>query len=151
MAIYFIQAGTNGPIKIGQTSNGIKERMAQLQTGCPYELKLIWLYTGDDFTEQDLHKEFAHERVRGEWFRPTKDLFSFIRCNLENRFKIELPNGEPVDIIEYTTHTSIEAPGFIFDVEKDRRVVVWGIGAEERDLEVVVESAINSVIRDFRL
>ena len=71
IVIYFIQCGENGPIKIGYTDNGVETRMAQLQTGCPYELRLLWVYTGNDLTESQLHKEFAHERIRGEWFRPS--------------------------------------------------------------------------------
>ena len=83
--IYFIQAGKNGPIKIGQ-SDDPKERLNQLQTANPYELKILWLfdYDGGDWDEQAIHKEFRHELIRGEWFRPSRKLFKFIKEELYN-------------------------------------------------------------------
>lgn len=69
--IYFIQCGNNGPVKIGFTERCPINRCDELQTGCPYELKLVWQYYGRDYSEQSLHDIFSHERVRGEWFHPT--------------------------------------------------------------------------------
>jgi len=76
--IYFIQAGKNGPIKIGHTNNKVSNRMASMQVGCPYELRLLWTLNGDIKDEFNLHEMFKHERIRGEWFHPSKDLVDYI-------------------------------------------------------------------------
>jgi hypothetical protein len=98
--IYFIQCGTNGPIKVGQTDNDVKSRMTQLQTGCPYELKLLWVYTGHDYTESKIHEELSKERIRGEWFHPSKTVFDFINNELGNHFEIQTQNGRYIDFVE---------------------------------------------------
>jgi len=98
--IYFIQAGKNGPIKIGQTNNGIEERIAQLQTGCPYELRLLWCYNGDGYTEQVVHDLFKHERIRGEWFRPSPSILEFIRDEMANEQEVGLLNSDPLFVLE---------------------------------------------------
>ena len=51
MSIYFIQAGENGPIKIGKTNGDAKDRLANLQIGNHEELKLLWVYHGDEYGE----------------------------------------------------------------------------------------------------
>lgn len=79
MSIYFIQAGKNGPIKIGYTNNGVNERLNQLQTACPYELKLLWVYEGETYTESEVQESLRHEHIRGEWFHPGKDVFEKIK------------------------------------------------------------------------
>jgi len=99
MPIYFIQCGTNGPIKIGYTNKDVKERVAQLQTACPYELKLLWVTDGDQETEQDIHESLKHEHIRGEWFRPGKDVLNIIHHSF-NEFVIDLNNNGYLTIHE---------------------------------------------------
>lgn len=106
--IYFIQCGKNGPIKIGSSDEPDK-RMEQLQVGCPYELKMLWKYreNGDNTAdyetrEVDIHKKFQHERVRGEWFHPSRDLVNFISAEMENSITVTFVNfKEFIDITEY--------------------------------------------------
>ena len=74
--IYFMQAGKNGPIKIGD-SEEIHDRIEQLQVGCPYELRLLFVYNDRDFDEIELHEHFKHEHIRGEWFRPARAIKEF--------------------------------------------------------------------------
>lgn len=74
--IYFMQAGENGPIKIGD-SEEIHFRLKTLQIGCPYKLKLLFVYNGRHFNEFELHDFFKHEHIRGEWFRPAKAIKHF--------------------------------------------------------------------------
>jgi hypothetical protein len=74
--IYFMQAGKNGPIKIGD-SDEIHFRLETLQVGCPYKLKLLFVYNGRHFNESQLHEFFKHEHIRGEWFRPAKAIKEF--------------------------------------------------------------------------
>lgn len=77
--VYFIQAGDAGPIKIGVTRGCPLDRMANLQTGCPEALKLVAHASGTADDERELHKRFAHLRLRGEWFLAKPELVEFIR------------------------------------------------------------------------
>jgi hypothetical protein len=67
--VYFIQAGHDGPIKIGFAVDPA-ERLAMLQTGNHVELFLAAAMPGGIDLEQELHARFAEGRIRGEWFRP---------------------------------------------------------------------------------
>lgn len=75
--LYFIQAGSTGPIKIGVAKHPL-ERMKTLQTASPVELFFRALEWSSAGVERDLHRIFAAHRVRGEWFAPHPDLFSFV-------------------------------------------------------------------------
>ena len=99
MSIYFIQCGTNGPIKIGYTNKDVKERVAQLQTACPYELKLLWVTDGDQESEQFIHERLKHENIRGEWFRPGKDIIEEIESS-DNEYTVNLHNFGEISILE---------------------------------------------------
>jgi len=79
MSIYFIQAGENGPIKIGFTNGDGKTRMAQLQTGNNKKLKLLFIYTGGTVTEKELHWFHRYHRVRGEWFNNVPEIHAEIK------------------------------------------------------------------------
>ena len=98
--IYFIQCGDNGPIKIGYTNNDVQTRMNQLQTGCPNKFRLLWVYTDNYYTESQIHEMFTHERIRGEWFRPSTELLDFIKCELVNHYEIITKNGRTIEINE---------------------------------------------------
>jgi len=74
--VYFITDGEF--IKIGKANDPI-ERMRTMQTGNARELKMLGYYEDyDEELEGYMHKIFAKDRVRGEWFKPSKDLYSFI-------------------------------------------------------------------------
>lgn len=75
--IYFIQHGSDGPIKIGCAVN-ICVRMDALQQGNPIQLFLIGYCEGSLLTEQILHRKFARYRVKGEWFSPVPELLALI-------------------------------------------------------------------------
>lgn len=74
--IYF--AGCQGLIKIG-TSLNVQKRLAALQSGCPYPIKLLAAYPGGPKEERRLHRQFLHLRTRGEWHQPGADLRALIR------------------------------------------------------------------------
>jgi len=93
--IYFIQAGKNGPIKIGYTDNDISTRLSQLQTGCPDEIKPLGVYVGDEFEESYLHKIFSHHNIRGEWFQPAKSILDFIKIHCKNPKLVNIPKPKP--------------------------------------------------------
>jgi hypothetical protein len=79
--VYFIQAASGGPIKIGKTTRSIKNRHASLQTGNPE--KLIVLATTERYTEGELHKRFASLRLGGEWFKPAITLLLWIQTHTQ--------------------------------------------------------------------
>ena len=75
--IYFVQAGEGGPIKIGIATN-LKGRLAIMRSDNPAQIKTLWTILGTMDEEHNLHRWFAHLRVRGEWFTPGPELLEFI-------------------------------------------------------------------------
>ena len=67
--IYFVQAGSGGPIKIGKTANFF-DRFTTLQVGNHESLVVLRLVRGARTEERSFHTRFAAQRIRGEWFRP---------------------------------------------------------------------------------
>jgi len=78
--IYFVQQGTEGPIKVGYTEQSIRVRLAGLQVGNPCELYAIKIIDGTRVDEANVHSRFNDCHIRGEWFLPTKRLMRFIKC-----------------------------------------------------------------------
>jgi hypothetical protein len=76
--VYFFQAETGGPIKIGLSGNP-NNRLASVQTGHPTKLRMLSVVEGGSKTERELHSRFAHLRLEGEWFAPAEELIEFIR------------------------------------------------------------------------
>lgn len=72
--VYFIQAGIDGPIKIGFSKTDPSRRMGQLQAGCPWELRLLGFIPGTKFDEKLLQEKFSQFNIRREWFRPEIDI-----------------------------------------------------------------------------
>jgi len=83
---YFIQAGTDGPVKIG-VAKDVEQRIKELQTGCPDDLRLIGRIQGN--FESELHQRFSQFRVRGEWFNSDIRLLAFIVEHAESCGQIE--------------------------------------------------------------
>lgn len=71
--LYAIQAGEDGPIKIGIT-NSPWQRLETLQQGNAETLRGIAAWRSHPFEEKDIHKEYDYARIRGEWFRPFPEL-----------------------------------------------------------------------------
>lgn len=70
--LYFIQARVTGAVKIGRSSN-VEQRLAQLQTGCPHQLRILLKVPGKGHQERGIHERLASHRIRherGEWFSP---------------------------------------------------------------------------------
>lgn len=76
-AIYFIQRGPDGPIKIGITAK-VERRMSTLQTSNSERLSLMATMPGTVDDEAALHKRFASIRLTGEWFESEPELLKFI-------------------------------------------------------------------------
>ncbi len=73
---YFLQAGTDGPIKIGSTRN-LPVRINTLRTMSPVPLTLRGVVYGD--VELECHQVLGAWRLHGEWFAPSNVVLNFIR------------------------------------------------------------------------
>lgn len=75
--VYVIQGRPKSPIKIGLAKNPLA-RLAQLQTGNPHSLRLLYVVPGDKWLEAELHERASTaSMVAGggsEWFDYTNDL-----------------------------------------------------------------------------
>lgn len=74
--IYFVQAGENGPIKIGYCRD-LKARLHGIQTGCPERLSVLGVMGGTRDTETEFHQRFAKHIRHGEWFNPAEEIIEF--------------------------------------------------------------------------
>ena len=68
MSVYFVTAREVNAVKIGN-SNDPFARLGEIQWGCPCDLKLEAVFDGGQEEEFALHRRFAEQRIRGEWFR----------------------------------------------------------------------------------
>lgn len=68
MPVYLIRAGEDGPIKIGHGKNPAARR-SHLQGGSSQTLILLGILPGSKPEEQELHRRFDSDHIRGEWFR----------------------------------------------------------------------------------
>lgn len=75
---YFIRARGMGDIKIGK-SNQVRARLRALFTGASRGLDLVACYPAPISHEKELHQEFDHLRLCGEWFRPGRELLAHLR------------------------------------------------------------------------
>lgn len=89
----YVLLADNNLYKIGRSSK-INTRIKQLKTKLPYELVLISYIWAHDHVglEEELHKEYANKRVRGEWFRLDKDDVEYLK-ELGEPWPIELEAG----------------------------------------------------------
>lgn len=72
--VYLIAAKDTGTLKIGFSLKTPDSRLRTLQTANPHELRLLSLVRGSRRDEQRFHEQFAHHRVRGEWFEDTAEI-----------------------------------------------------------------------------
>lgn len=75
--IYFIQAVSGGPIKIGYSKDPAA-RLKTLQTGHPEELVILRMYPGTQQAECSMHKGWERYQVRNEWFHPADAIMECI-------------------------------------------------------------------------
>jgi Meiotically up-regulated gene 113 len=76
--IYFIQSPEGDQIKIGTTLR-MARRLRQLIRLRGTKLRVLAIVPGDHAREAELHRQFGHLRMEGEWFDPGPDLLKFIR------------------------------------------------------------------------
>lgn len=75
--VYFLGAGPF--IKIGKATGSAENRVAQLQTGCPFPITVIKTMPGGYKVERELHKKFKRLHAYGEWFHAAPELCSYIQ------------------------------------------------------------------------
>lgn len=79
--VYFIEAGKDGPIKIGVTADPLA-RLNDLQTGNPFKLKVIGAVSAGVEREAALHKELAAWRMEREWFQRSEEVLAAMEREL---------------------------------------------------------------------
>lgn len=76
--VYFISCDRpEFPIKIGFAID-VRVRMRALQGAMPWPLELLIAMEGDVDKEHELHRQFKHLRMEGEWFARGADLMGYI-------------------------------------------------------------------------
>jgi hypothetical protein len=61
---------SEGFYKIGVTRYGIRKRLQSIQTGNPFEVKLLWAKRTNNMGkyERTIHQQLKNSHVRGEWY-----------------------------------------------------------------------------------
>lgn len=80
MSVYFITCRETSTVKIGN-SGSPHGRLRDLQTMCPLPLALEAVLPGRHKQEFALHRQFANDRLRGEWFRLSEQIEAIIAAN----------------------------------------------------------------------
>ena len=75
--VYFIGSEESRYVKIGTTID-IEKRIAGIQTSIPFDLELIFSFSGGRAEEKKTHSAFEQYRKRGEWFENTGKLKEYI-------------------------------------------------------------------------
>jgi hypothetical protein len=79
--VYFIgMEGDTTAVKIGFATN-VDDRRSTLQTSSHHTLKVLAVIKGTLDKEKELHRKFASDHIRGEWFRRSDALAAFIVQN----------------------------------------------------------------------
>jgi len=111
--VYFIQRGSDGPIKIGGTRGDPKVRMAVFQTASPEKLRLLGCVPGEESAARAIFK--AHW-ISGEWFRPHRDILDFVRGRtakvkrLRRQLRVSPPSHDAlrVSVEAKVSHRTVE-------------------------------------------
>lgn len=75
--IYAIRFESNGPVKIGYTSD-FRRRLSQYQVGSPAAIQTVALFDGDRTVEAAIHERLSAHRLRGEWFSPAPEVLDHL-------------------------------------------------------------------------
>ena len=78
MPCYILRAGDTEMVKIGWAEQNVEARRIFLQTAHWLDLTLIRVLDGDRWVENAMHKAFAKNRVRREWFVFHPDMLTHV-------------------------------------------------------------------------
>lgn len=118
--VYLIQCGETDLYKIGASENGVEERLASCQTGCPYKLHIIEKYVVKDYhkVEKKLHQDYDFCRYRrpGEWYKLDSEQVFEIKVKLlvdagrdgELYAMLDIIDSRRKSILRYVTRDAIE-------------------------------------------
>jgi hypothetical protein len=70
-------------VKIGFTSKNPVARLRNLQTGCPFKMRLLGFVFGNEGREIDLHDVLENYRCEGEWFAWSEYVERIVRDQLD--------------------------------------------------------------------
>lgn len=84
---YIIEDKAHATIKIGKTKNDPELRFNQLKTANP-SIKLLHVFTSDEWSESDLHNKFNDFQKDLEWFFYTKGLKSFMNTEISKHERV---------------------------------------------------------------
>ena len=98
--IYFIR--TDGFAKIGCTRN-IKSRLSELQVSNPHDLNVMGLFHGGFKKEEELHKLFADDRVRGEWYYLSDEIKEYVKSQYDKDLRYDEGLSDEIDPAVQTT------------------------------------------------
>jgi hypothetical protein len=78
--IYFV--AQRDAVKIGFSVYPDK-RIGNIQTANSEPLEVLGYYRGEQEEEKRLHVQFAHLKIKGEWFRATPELMSLVKAKIK--------------------------------------------------------------------
>ncbi|MBB6424968.1 GIY-YIG nuclease family protein [Sphingopyxis sp. JAI128] len=84
--VYFAYIGANQPVylKIGFSKYDPRKRLKNLQTGCPFPIKMLGFVFGRMAQEAELHDVLSEYRVQGEWFDYSDYVERVVRDQLDS-------------------------------------------------------------------
>lgn len=141
--VYFLHDEIAEAVKIGHTVD-LAHRASSVQGGNPRELVLLGAVPGGVSEEQRLHRLFADERLRGEWFRATDDLLRTVRTMAIRRgwartVADELSRRDGCDVGLVGITVALAGRGL-------DRFTVRGAGSDENDRLLLDLAPVGSVL-----
>lgn len=98
--LYFLQEGTDGPVKIGWTAGPAESRRKTGQVFNSRVLRVLAEFPNYPDTEKSWHVRFADLRIQGEWFQPAPKLLAAIEAARSERLNYDrmhdLATADPV-------------------------------------------------------
>lgn len=87
--VYFAYIGADAPVyvKVGFSKYDPRKRLKNLQTGCPFPIKLLGFVIGHKVQEEELHDVLRGYRVQGEWF----DYSDYVESVIHRQLHAEAP------------------------------------------------------------
>jgi hypothetical protein len=77
--VYFVEAVGCERVKIGWTRRGnLAQRVAGLQSGCPFPLEVLAAYPGLIIHEHREHRRFKQYRLHCEWFSLSEEILGYL-------------------------------------------------------------------------
>jgi len=104
--LYVIRCLPHNYYKIGIT-NDLGKRLRDHQTGCPFELKMIFAVEADmeDFLGREIiylenffHKNYEKINVRGEWFELTEEEICEMSTFLQDDREFDILHSKPDEL-----------------------------------------------------